>query len=1319
MRKLTKILTILLAMAMLFGISAVFASAADSDGDNQLISEYATTAGYEDFEEIKEGVFSLTSSGTSTFKLGGFSGQPNLLTASIKSQSNNTDTNKYLNIAYNMPDYDKQVYNNMHFGTSSQNTSVYDFWIWDMDFCAMECFYTLNGIELRGSEIPEGAENVKLAYKSGMQINTVIRGTGAPTVAVKTGYDKATNTWYLSKDGSTTSDKAVKLSNTLGEWNHLTVVTYINRANPAKSSVAFYCNGEYIPDTETNFDGSQSIYAEGLRIWYNQSGTSSYHNFSIDNISSTYYAKGYSSIDYYGIDDYYADPETKKQEKISIAQDIVYNEDYEYVGTANFAAAILEFADGTTKNVAAMSKAISYFTNDMVVKLNSALSNYTPDPDKIQSITFKILREEARVSLSNEARELYKLYQVGDTYTVKLKAAEDGMKIKWLKEAGSEEVFTENYLLPFAQPYADKFDNYNVVDMQKGTITVIDSWTWSIPGTEFDGKPACALTSSQIKTLKEVNGLTSLTLVPNYRVINAVYTITTTETVGEGEEQTEVIKLYISSDYDYNKFTDVTKIPIALAKAPSGATLTFFGDGVTPIKIPADVGSFNNGAGNVLNVNLNGQTIVHNSDNLGSAYGPALFLVTEGSTFNIYGGKIFQAKAYATKDKTFNQAYGNAAIVSVSEGVNEATVNFGKDGKGNVNPIDFNGGTLVYVHGVSSPKDAPYLNLNLRDSKKIKINLEGGNHYLGIKPAYSMFAVAAPDVEISINNAAIYIGTTLDATSTNPSTVFTEYPGSGSNVYYTAGMKVNATNSKFVCKSLNNSDYYSLFYRSTSTTKAYFENCEIIAQTYYQNDNSAKITLGKGNVIAGDMAKYIGGNVNFAAGVNYAVNNNEAMLLKVNVSYPDKFVIGVITSAAPELPDNVYEYAVDVEKSGIISLSTFEGENTNADIAKVIWYKQDKETEYLVKYIYVGSKITDSMNPSSEGFEAYDPNNGWYYLAYGNSWNNITEGQGADPMVVVAGDNKLVPALEKAVIKLNVKTNVEFFTNIAYNIYLPKYNAESGITFEGFFINGEAQEFGEKDDMICMKSFLAADQFVSDTVTIKFKVAYDFNGNGEIEENEITELEKSVTFNLLSYAEAIASEFDCGSAEATLALALMQYKYEAYKAAAAEALDQDIVRSIERILLGHGKICACAANLKNFDASVFKAEELAITEESYVALKDYVTDFEYIVSSKNDSLDIDHLAMVIKVADGSVINGISAVLSANPEATVTFEKVSDNEYRLSGITVADIDSIFTITVSTADGDVVGQYCLAEYIELNSENILSKALYIISNYANEE
>lgn len=888
MRKLSKILTVLLTMTMLFSAMAIFSFADSAAQTNLLESPYATKVlNAENFESAKIGAYSPSLNSAAK----GFNNTTaGTVTLAIEQQTNSEGaTNKYLTFTHSKSDTQKYI--DMTTGDKASaydkdsiySSSSYDYMVLDYDFTSMEYLYEIDGYTFHGKNPPENAENVRLAYWDKFKMTSSYRCDGsskyASPVAVFILLDKDTNEWYASTDATLEKSTDVKLSNKLGEWNHITLVCKVIKENGVldKSFFAFYINGQFFGENSFSAGSSKSstnFHADCVRIWFNtddsNGGSRDYYSVSFDNIASYYYKTGYTSgDDIYGIDDFLNDD--YKAKNITSAMDIVYNEDYYYTGTENLSSASIVYADNTTRAIPNVKKLVPFLKDNANVTLNVSLFDFDlPVSSGIETVTLKTSRPDLSVTLSAATRENYKLYHNGDTYVIKLKDAEDGMKIKWLKDVDANTVFEEGFLLPYALPNLDKFDNYHVLDMEKGTLEVIEFWTVSIPGTKYDGvmPEDFYLTPAEICELKEIYGIDTVYLKPHYQTINLKYAITTSEII----DDEEIISLY-APDFNFNKFGNIESLIDAIKKAPNGATLTLFEDLTLDSTVELEA--------KTLNINLNGKTVTSSQS--------IMFGLNEGATLNVFGGGKINAIIFA----------------AVADGVDECALNIlgVKDGDDTIY-IDFSVATLVKAVGPLTVIGQPFKDQT--DSKKINVNIEGGKFAI----SSTLTDVAAPDVRVNIDNATIIL-------ENDNSSVFAEAVPVTGQRYYTAGYKVTVKNTAIVTKS----DAH-VFSIDSDWINAYFENTKVIAKTYdLTRATTVNITLGKDNVFAGDIKAYEA-KLKFSDGVEYEINSDDTNVLTV-----DEFS-GVISLTT------FVEEAEDDQTPPVNATASVENNNAESNVAK-------------------------------------------------------------------------------------------------------------------------------------------------------------------------------------------------------------------------------------------------------------------------------------------------------------------------------------------------------------------------------------------------
>ena len=878
MRKLSKILTVLLTMTMLFSAMAIFSFADSAAQTNLLESPYATKVlNAENFESAKIGAYSPSLNSAAK----GFNNTTaGTVTLAIEQQTNSEGaTNKYLTFTHSKSDTQKYIDMTTGDKTGSYSDSIYsssnyDYMVLDYDFTSMEYLYEIDGYTFHGKNPPENAENVRLAYWDKFKMTSSFRTDGTFSVSsIFILWDDATKEWYASADNSLNTDTDIKLSNKLGEWNHVTLVCKTGKNDGLTDTlVLFYINGQYI--SEGSVKNAKNFHADCVRIWFNTSdisgGIRDYYSVSFDNIASYYYKTGYTSgDDIYGIDDFLNQPDYKTK-SITSAMDIVYNEDYYYTGTENTSSANIVYADNTTRAIPNVKKLVPFLKNNANVTLNVSLFDFDlPVSSGIETLTFKTSRPDLSVTLSAVTRENYKLYHNGNTYVLKLKDADDGMKIKWYKDVDNNEFFEEGYLLPYATPNLDKFKAYHVLDMEAGTLEVIEFWTVSIPGTKYNEvmPQDFYLTPAEICELKEIYGIDTVYLVPHYKTIDLKYVITTTETV----EDEEVVTLY-APDCDFDKFGTAASLVKDAEKAPNNATLTLFKD------LTLDLVNLE---AKTLNLNLNGKTL--------TSSGSVMFSLNESATLNVFGGGKIIANIFA----------------NVADGVDECALNIlgVKDGDNTIY-IDFSVATLVKAVGPLTVIGEPFKDQT--NSKKINVNIEGGKFAI----SSTLTDVAAPDVIVNIDNATIIL-------ENDNSAVFAEAAPVTGQTYYTAGYKVTVKNTAIVTKS----DAH-VFSIDSDWINVYFENTKVIAKTYdLTRATTVNITLGKDNVFAGDINAYEA-KLKFSDGVEYEINSDDTNVLTV-----DEFS-GVISLTT------FVEEAEDDQTPPVNATASVENDNAESNVAK-------------------------------------------------------------------------------------------------------------------------------------------------------------------------------------------------------------------------------------------------------------------------------------------------------------------------------------------------------------------------------------------------
>ncbi len=1262
MRKLSKILAIVFTLSLVLSACVIIASAAGNEQRANLRPKNADVYSTADFD-----VQSVT-----------FTKYGDDLAIGTSSQTNPDGTEKNSFAVVSDGTYSKKAYTEYKCGETADKFGLFDYLLFDFDIASNEYKYSIGDNVYYGTSLPENAENVSLNYPTGMEFRPFGRSSSNsnfyPCLTLYVVSD-GKGDFYLSSNSSY-SENDKKLSNVLGAWNHVTFILRINHGDPGKSSFYAYINGSFLCEKSLDSDSQyknaalDDLYLDSVRFQCPEPASASNFNFCLDNVSNYRYKKGYVS-EGYGIDDYFLDPDFKNKDIID-CEDIVYNNFYSYYGTPNLPPIKIEKTNGTEVKCFMPGAAFASIESGDHVITSFSFTGFTPKLGT-SDLTIEAI-DGAKVTLSKEAQTLYRIQKYKDVYKIKLANEDDGIKLEWYGDE-TDGLLKEQILLPFVTPSSEVAAYDPDPDFENKKLRFVTGWKWDLDGdgTKYSLEDPKSFTVAEFFELKEIDKIDKIVIKAQVETKDFCFVVM--------QEDGEIFR----PGGSYEIYTDFANFKSAVAQAPDKSTIKLLSDSDNIFSVSLNNSSIPISKNFTITVDLNGYVLSHNETAAPITESSPLFTLAEGATLNLIssveGGKIFQAQARSVNDAIVNS--GASGIVEIASGVDSATVNFGtSDGE---NTIDVNGGTVVNVLSNSDM---------LTNFNKIKINIYGGNFYANADLDHAMFAVKAPDVEITINNANIY-----NAAENAPQyAIFTDYPGCD-----TSGQKIVATNSKFIALSTDGNTECKLF-SNPRALNAYFENCVLMGQAFYNEAAGYTITLGKDVQVAGSAAQKVGNGLNVELGVNAAFNSDASYNAIVPLSYP-AINYNSLSSSKLVLDNSAYIYGGEVNKTKLLGVRTFVGELPQ-NVSKVEFLTPDDKV-YATEYIFVNNYIDVNKYPASV-FGNKELENGWYDLAY-DTWQNTTAGQEANSVKIVEGDNEFVPVATTPVANVLTQVNTEFFDRLAYNFYFTAPEASMNITFDitgqsgitGFFVGDYSIKNNPNAEATLYKfsNYFAVDEFTSPTITVKFKVNY----------NSVDyDLNQTFVFDLFEYFENASAEYACGTDEGKLMIAFMQFKFEQYKAAHPTAGIQDpIYFNCENAINAHGPACTCLA-LKD-QTPTPSIEE---TEVDFTALSANAEDIAYYVT-KDGKIDF-----VVYTAPDSAITALSAkVGEASSLELVKTEGidydgdgVAEVEYRLSGIDVADAAKIITIDITTDSGDLQAKYSLAKEINTNT---LAKVIYIIA------
>lgn len=382
MKRSSKITAILLSICLIFGVVfALVASAATVLVQNPTPNG-AVSGGFLDFDtdtdtnkyDTYKNVWTSTMPGSQSRMYVG-SNWLSVHTNLLKTQTVDGRTNKYLDVTR-----DKfGTYSSSAFFGTAPNTLAYlnadkvlnDFYIFDIDLMASYYQYedyenvvdsetgvetvtatgefktatTLDGL------LPEERATAKLSYPEGMYISLDVTSynlasdgslssSGSGTSTPKAHIISKTATingeqrkmWFLRMyDASSAAYGEMQLSDTPGEWNHITMVyKFLNAPTSTKLAYYAYLDGKFVGANETTYTGytRQQVYAEETRLIIPAAtlSNSDIYSFGIDN----FFCNAYS--DYVPLDDVETSlvniTNYKQDYAFYNCDDVIYNKNY-------------------------------------------------------------------------------------------------------------------------------------------------------------------------------------------------------------------------------------------------------------------------------------------------------------------------------------------------------------------------------------------------------------------------------------------------------------------------------------------------------------------------------------------------------------------------------------------------------------------------------------------------------------------------------------------------------------------------------------------------------------------------------------------------------------------------------------------------------------------------------------------------------------------------------------------------------------------------------------------------------------------------------
>ena len=1188
--------------------------------------------------------------------------------------------NKYLRFAHKADASDRyrRDFLMANYKTTSDGTrlSNYAYYTLDFDVAADKYVYKLDGVEMMSEFVPDGATDVKLAYKDTMNFAIDNRplysvkgadGSVSYSTADVSGYSALT-VKFIYEDGAWqlyVSDKKTgyTLSDTLGEWNHFTYAVQVINTNVGTeeapvytygySKLRLYFNGILVGSTNINTNGTwvkkcEDIVPRGID-WYDsvktkKAGTYTSEKFSvaIDNFAANYYTKGYeSAANEYGIDNLFNDADTKKS--ITLCSDVLYNENY-YFKTLSY----VQLNDEEPVFIPIGYDAVIADIQSGDVLSTSADLRETSVANGSMPFAVNILGS-GRFSIAKELQSTYLAIKDGSGYLVRPVTDDDKITVIWKDKNGNQ--LGSELLLPYTEPNSSAY-NLSVYDPATHTADALIGWYWDLDGegSEYGAALISMFTADDI-------GKISKTVIATPKI-----------------ESTKLPDTFVSYYYDESgarrlahsveAYSSMDNLATVVNTAPYGAYIVLMYEGIydLPMQTALDIP-----AGQKLYFDMNGRILIH-SYGTSYEYDGGLFKLREGTWLNLYSSKpgamIFEAAEPAS-----NTMYSTGGIINVHSSVDECTVYLGDkvDANGNVTDkfgdnLTFNAGSAVRVNGpITAEEAAKRINEN-----KIKININGGFYYSSIRPSYAIIVSLAPDVVVTINDATFY------STMINYS-IFHDYADTTS-ADYTSRMQISAYNTTFVAKPDVSVDYPVKFYFTMSAdSSVYLEGCTLIGNLGGLNSN---VKYGAGNVIATNKTSYFGaGKYTLDTGVN-ALRINESSSYVVSKTLTHSPLVNDVSFM---LKDEDGKYYLDPSCADVnnfitetislpVTFVTFT-ENSVPEFIKSVEWKDNSGASLGSNYAFIGD-IPTVIKPISEVAPSvtYD----WYVKSY--AWINSATGTER----VGDSENVFAPMAQYEAKIVGMQQNATLFTDMTYNVYLPISENVSNVLVSGADLANETYEYKGVTYYV-ISTTPAINDFAAKTATVSFMTA------------DGVALDFVVSLDVIKYADAVAKAYSCGSKESTLV-----YEMISYKAAVAKYVDSSFEAPAELLAFNAShKDCACAST------------EVEISDQeknvNYSALVGKVLGVGY-------ALDLNEMGMKIVVADGVEVTSVTYKDARGREYTHTVEAgnlIKKNGYYLAvGISAAYIDNIMTINV----GDLSGTYCLGKFITDNPTVDIAKSVY---------
>ena len=978
------------------------------------------------------------------------------------------------------------------------------------------------------------------------------------------------NKWQLN-----VGEVYTPLSQTAGEWNHITMIVAFKSAKAVSGSTDgsitltyyYFLNGVFVSSADETFKLisndvgltlvrlHQTMYFADVAIPGDKMSSTTatteapYFGHAFDNIAITSYGSAYTATadgtlgaymtneDYLDVDDSgnYTNP-------IFNCTDVVFsNTSYQSPNEISITETVSE--DGNDVTLAPvtfsmpkqMLEAVKFNNNTIALEVKTpyAILNYTPD-SSITGLTIYA----PKVTLSEAAQK--------SGYTVNEEEAG-----KWILKKSSTFARFEFFL------DEEKTQSLGVVTIYKGgnpaeyipvgyDMPVVNdgkyynlNWTYTTRAGEMD---FLELGDNDIVSLA----------IPS--LANPIPVILT-----PAEEPIVVTGYAIEKDgklLSYSNTASEGEILDAVKNASNGSTIVLYSD----VNITTNSAGIVIASGQQINFDTNGRDIFHLYTYTGTAntYAQCIFKITGGDNadsptiLNLYSSEA-GSELYCVS-KNANSTYPTSFNLFSAPG-NYYNINIGKEGTEDDGNLSFFAGTLISAgadvckisdncndgctdyatwvkkHGEAETAIPDSINVPDKNAGTRVLNIDGCNINCVMQYSTALIPIRATDLKISINKSKIY--SHMGNIITHDTARFAE-------------ADITITGSEIVAAKYDNSANTYVVNNIPKHVNVVFEGCTVYGNIILGTaaNNNGSVTLKGTN--------YIGGTSLSSARLNYSEGTTTGKFTaekSVELTLPQ---ISSITATGYLAYDPIDSIKTMVGKTFTFKPSIATSYEEGGEIVNVIWKKKDGTPLKKDKY-FIGETVT---HPNDAASMTVYLKNGWYDLCY-SGWVDENNPENKD---VVMANTVFVYDEGTASPIVNVKGiqyNYELYGNFNGFIYSPvvydEENKPTGVTVDGKeiptevtylgFVTSEGISTTESTSYITLGDGSRLLRWKSGSITpidfntVEAYIGFKIEGYGD------AVFTQKVTIDFAKYAESILadSRYGCGSEEGLLALSLLNY----------------------------------------------------------------------------------------------------------------------------------------------------------------------------------